>query len=127
MVNYKDPATIAHDSGAYAFPPGIRDWQPNLLVDLFDSGLRKALACHVWYICVSPSPHTLFVLASRLYSTVTPPLPDGNSSLPLTLSGMSSEVVAPTAGLYGFVAFFLGFVTAHPQPRICYRFTPLRA
>ena len=41
-----------------------------------------------------------------------PLLVAGNSSLPFTLSGMSSEGVAPTDGQYGSVTFLFG------QPRI---------
>jgi hypothetical protein len=54
MVNYHDPITIAQESGAYAFPSGFRDWQPDLLVAIFDSGAREALARRAWYIYVSP-------------------------------------------------------------------------
>jgi hypothetical protein len=48
-----------------------------------------------------------------------PPLVAGNSSLPFTLSGMSSEGVAPTDGQYGSVTFSFR-VSSSPtlQPRI---------
>jgi hypothetical protein len=54
MVNYHDPATIAQQSGAYAFLSGFMGWQHGLLVVIFDSGTREALARRGRYIHVSP-------------------------------------------------------------------------
>ena len=53
MVNYNDPATIAQDFGAYAFPSGSGTCSPIYLVDLFNRGGCEALAPHGWYIYVS--------------------------------------------------------------------------
>jgi hypothetical protein len=39
-----------------------------------------------------------------------PLLVAGNSSLPLNLSGMSVEGVAPTDGQYGYATFLFGFL-----------------
>jgi hypothetical protein len=106
MVNFRDPATIAKESGAHAFPSGFRNWQPDSLVGLFNSGSRKALAPCGWHIhvsrCVLPS---VYRLSTPLLNR-DPPLLAGSSSPPLTLSGMSFEGVAPTDGRYGFVTFF---------------------
>jgi hypothetical protein len=83
-------------------------WQPDLLVVIFDSGTREVLARRKWCIHVSPSPHVLpsWPPVSTPQLNRGPRLLAGNISLPLTLSGMSSEGVAPTDGRYGFVTFF---------------------
>jgi hypothetical protein len=54
MVNYHDPATIAQEAGAHAFPSGFRGWQLDLLLGLFNSDTREALARRGRYIHVGP-------------------------------------------------------------------------
>ena len=53
MVNYNDPATITKDAGAYAFPSGFRDKQPDLLMGRLNRRGHEALAPHGWCIHVS--------------------------------------------------------------------------
>jgi hypothetical protein len=77
------------------------------------------------YLCESPSPTVLS------FGYRDPPLVAGNSSLPFTLSGMSSEGVARTDGQYGSVTFPFGFrhCPLHNRGLIftCCRFTLLLA
>ena len=63
------------------------------------------------YSCESLCP-TVLPLGHR-----DPPLVAGNSSLPYTLSGMSSEGAAPTDGQYGSVTFLFGFRHHEPTPQ----------
>jgi hypothetical protein len=53
MVDYHDPATVAQEFGAYAFPSGFRGWQHDLLLGLFNSEHREALARREWDVYVS--------------------------------------------------------------------------
>ena len=78
-----------------------------------NSGDGEALACRGWYIYVSLPVLPHWPLSSTRPFTRDPPFLVGNSSRPLTMSGMSSEVIAPTDGRYGFVTFIFGFVTVH--------------
>ena len=59
MVNFHDPATIAQDYGAYAFPLGSRGQQRDLLVGLFLSGCSETLALCGWsfYVSLYVLPH----------------------------------------------------------------------
>jgi hypothetical protein len=56
MVNYKDPATIAKDTGVY-YSFGLRDLQLDLPINIFNRGGCEALALHEW--CIYVSPHVL--------------------------------------------------------------------
>ena len=53
MVNYHNPATIESDFSTYAFLSDFSGLQPDLLVCLFNSGAREALARRGWHIYVS--------------------------------------------------------------------------
>ena len=53
MVNFHDPATIAQEYGACAFPSRFGVLQPDLPIGLFNSDAREVLARHEWYIYVS--------------------------------------------------------------------------
>ena len=117
MVNYQNPVTIEREYSAYAFLPSIGGLQPDLPVCSFNSGARESLACCGRYIHVSPS-----VLRAGLYSIVlnrgSVILLAGNFSVPLTLSGISSEGIVPTVGQYGSVAFWGVSSAPTPQPKI---------
>ena len=105
----------------------------DLPVGLFNSGNREGLAHHKWYIYVSPNCSAALASNYALidYSTMTLPLLVGNSSLPFTMSGISSEglEIAPYHGRYGFVPFFRGSIPPHNRGLnfTLYRFTLLFA
>jgi hypothetical protein len=108
MVDYHDPVTIAHEFSAYP-SIALRGSQPNLPV--LDSGGHEVLARCGRNIYVSLPVLPRQPPGSTWLNRYTPLLA-GNSSPTWTMSGMSSEGIAPTDGRYGFVAFFPDFVTA---------------
>lgn len=105
MVNYHDPNTVAQDFGPYA----LRLSQmvaAQFTSPSFNRGTREALARRGWivHVCLLPCrlPPGLYEV---FCSHADPSHVAGNSSLPLTMSGMSSEDVAQGDGQCGFVVF----------------------
>ena len=111
MVDYNDPATIAREFGARAFPSGLSGMQPDLPVGLFNSGGSEALAHRRWYIYVSLLVLPRYTSGSTQLFICNPLFLAGNSLLLFTTSGTCSEGSDPTDGRYGFVVV-LGFITA---------------
>ena len=107
----------------------LRCLQPDSPVGLFNSGTLEALARRRWYIYVC-FPSLLCLSQDFTFRALHPLHLDGNSLLPLTMSGTSFEGVAHSDGQYGSVAFSqVSPPPTHKKVLIstCFRFTQLRA
>src|SRR5258708_7400518 len=106
MVDFHNPHTIARECSTYTFPSGSGPC--SAIYRSFFSTVAVLNLVHIYngiymWVYLPPSRQTpgSFCVLNR-----DPPHLVGDSLLPLTMSGMSSEGVSPTDERYGSVSLF---------------------